>query len=194
MVLNSLGDSASKLWKHGGIGCGGDRRGFPTGTLKSLYENPILLEGSKLAIKSAVIEELSNAFQSWVDSKKDDRANPPDTVNTVVAATIHNHVQKDGFKHDLKQPCPALKGCKPERKIGRTSFSVSTRHARTLISLRSRESNRCGLCGTVNCGNSTLSVRSKSKPPIQQVTVWDRPRYQKYRNSGVPRRLRVVSR
>ncbi|WP_254535931.1 RNA-guided endonuclease InsQ/TnpB family protein [Halomarina litorea] len=104
--LDSLGDSASKLWNvarwtvarvWGEIGIIPDES-----ALKSYMKNQACWKDLNAQSSQKVIEELSDAFQSWFDLRqKDDKANPPGYRkhgDERPRSTVT--FKADGFKHD----------------------------------------------------------------------------------------------
>jgi len=106
MALDSLGDSASKLWNVARWTA--DRIWDETGeipdegTLKAYMKNQACWKDLNAQSSQKVIEELSDAFQSWFDLRQtDDEANPPGYRkhgDTRPKSTVT--FKADGFKHD----------------------------------------------------------------------------------------------
>ena len=104
--LDSLGDSASKLWNvaRWTVDRVWDASGeIPDeGTLKAYMKTRHCWKDLNSQSSQAVIEELSGAFQSWFDVRqKDDRANPPGYRKhgeSRPRSTVT--FKEDGFKHD----------------------------------------------------------------------------------------------
>jgi transposase, IS605 OrfB family, central region len=106
--LDSLGTSASKIWNVARWTA--DRVWDATGEvpdegpLKSYMKNQACWKDLNAQSSQKVIEELSDAFQSWFDLRqKDDRANPPGYRKhggSRPRSTIT--FKEDGFKHDPK--------------------------------------------------------------------------------------------
>jgi len=104
--LDSLGDSASKLWNVARWTAGRvwDEIGkIPDeGTLKAYMKNQACWKDLNAQSSQKVIEELSDAFQSWFDVRQNDKkANPPGYRkhgDTRPRSTVTFKV--DGFKHD----------------------------------------------------------------------------------------------
>jgi len=99
--LDSLGDSASKLWNVARWTV--DRVWEATGnipdegTLKAYMKLRHCWRNLNSQSSQAVIEELSHAFQSWFDVRqKDDQANPHGDSRPRSTITF----KEDGFKHD----------------------------------------------------------------------------------------------
>jgi len=104
--LDSLGDSASKIWNVARWTAGRiwDVTGeIPDeGVLKSCMKNRSCWKDLNAQSSQKVIEELSDAFQSWFDLRhKFDEANPPGYRkhgDTRPRSTVT--FKEDGFKHD----------------------------------------------------------------------------------------------
>ena len=104
--LNSLGDSASKIWNVARWTAGriwNATGEIPDeGVLKSYMKNQSCWKDLNAQSSQKVIEELSDAFQSWVDLRhKDDEANPPGYRkhgDKRPRSTVT--FKEDGFKHD----------------------------------------------------------------------------------------------
>jgi IS605 OrfB family transposase len=104
--LDSLGDSASKIWNVARWTA--DRIWNATGeipdegTLKSYMKNQPCWKDLNAQSSQKVIEELSDAFQSWFDLRQQDpAANPPGYRkhgDTRPRSTVT--FKADGFKHD----------------------------------------------------------------------------------------------
>jgi len=104
--LDSLGDSASKIWNVARWTA--DRIWDGTGeipdegVLKSYMKNQPCWKDLNAQSSQKVIEELSDAFQSWFDLRQtDDGANPPGYRkhgDTRPKSTVT--FKADGFKHD----------------------------------------------------------------------------------------------
>ncbi len=106
--LDSLGDSASKIWNVARWTAGRiwDETGkIPgEGPLKAYMKNQVCWKDLNAQSSQKVIEELSDAFQSWFDLRhKYDKANPPGYRkhgDTRPRSTVT--FKADGFKHDPK--------------------------------------------------------------------------------------------
>ena len=104
--LDSLGDSASKIWNVARWTA--DRIWNQTGeipdggVLKAYMKNHAYWKDLNAQSSQKVIEELSDAFQSWFDLRQTDpKANPPDYRkhgDTRPRSTVT--FKSDGFKHD----------------------------------------------------------------------------------------------
>jgi len=104
--LDSLGDSASKIWNVARWTA--DRIWDATGeipngsVLKSYMKNQSCWKDLNAQSSQKVIEELSDAFQSWFDLRhKSSEANPPGYRkhgDTRPRSTVT--FKEDGFKHD----------------------------------------------------------------------------------------------
>jgi len=104
--LDSLGDSASKIWNVARWTA--DRIWDETGkipdvsVLKAYMKNQACWKDLNAQSSQKVIEELSDAFQSWFDLRqKDDTANPPGYRkhgDERPRSTVT--FKEDGFKHD----------------------------------------------------------------------------------------------
>jgi len=142
--LDSLGDSASKLWNVARWTA--DRIWDETGeipdegTLKAYMKNQACWKDLNAQSSQKVIEELSDAFQSWFDLRQtDDEANPPGYRkhgDTRPKSTVT--FKADGFKHDPENNRVRLSKARISKRVGRTSSSASTRPARMLTFQRSR--------------------------------------------------------
>jgi len=103
--LDSLGDSASKIWNVARWTA--DRIWDETGkipdvsVLKAYMKNQACWKDLNAQSSQKVIEELSDAFQSWFDLRqKDDTANPPGYRKHGDERPRSTVTFKDGFKHD----------------------------------------------------------------------------------------------
>ena len=104
--LDSIGDSVSKIWnvaRWTADRIWGETGEIPDeGTLKAYMKNRECWKDLNAQSSQKVIEELSDAFQSWFDLRhKDDTANPPGYRkhgDTRPKSTVT--FKADGFKHD----------------------------------------------------------------------------------------------
>ena len=104
--LDSLGDAGSKIWNVARYTAGRiwDATGeIPdVGTLKAYMKTRQCWKDLNSQSSQKVIEELSDAFQSWFDVRqKDETANPPGyrkEYDTRPRSTVT--FKEDGFKHD----------------------------------------------------------------------------------------------
>jgi hypothetical protein len=104
--LDSLGDAASKIWNVARWATDRIRDAtgeIPTeGVLKSYMKNQSCWKDLNAQSSQKVIEELSDAFQSWFDLRhEDEEANPPGYrkhSDTRPRSTVT--FKEDGFKHD----------------------------------------------------------------------------------------------
>jgi len=171
--LDSLGDSASKIWNVARWTA--DRIWDATGeipngsVLKSYMKNQSCWKDLNNPISQKVIEELSDAFQSWFDLRhKFDEANPPGYRKTAT----NDHVPRSRSKQTASNTTPettafdSAKG-RTSKNTSRTSFSASTRLVPTLTSRKSIRCRTFEPSGMVMNGNYTSSARSISKQTIQ---------------------------
>jgi len=152
--LDSLGDSASKIWNVARWTA--DRIWNATGeipderTLKAYMKNQSCWKDLNAQSSQKVIEELSDTFQSWFDLRQtDDEANPPGYRkhgDTRPKSTVT--FKADGFKHDPKTTASDSRKAPTSKKTGRTSSSASTRPDPTLISRKSTGYRTFELSGT----------------------------------------------
>jgi len=172
--LDSLGDSASKIWNVARWTA--DRIWDETGkipdvsVLKAYMKNQACWKDLNAQSSQKVIEELSDAFQSWFDLRqKDDTANPPGYRkhgDERPRSTVT--FKEDGFKHDPDNNRVRLSKGSNLKGIGRISCCANTRPALTLISQKSTRYRTFVRSGTVTSGNYTSSVKSSSKPTTPQ--------------------------
>ncbi len=120
--LDSLGDSASKIWNVARwtadrvwdeIGKIPDE-----GSLKSYMKNQSCWKDLNAQSSQKVIEELSDAFQSWFDLRhKEDKVNPARLPQTRRHPTaFHGHVQNGRLQtRPREQPSPTQQGEEPQR-------------------------------------------------------------------------------
>jgi len=171
--LDSLGDSASKIWNVARWTA--DRIWDETGkipdvsVLKAYMKNQACWKDLNAQSSQKVIEELSDAFQSWFDLRqKDDTANPPGYRKHGDERPRSTVTFKDGFKHDPTTTASDSRKVPISRGIGRISCCANTRPALTLISQKSTRYRTFVRSGTVTSGNYTSSVKSSSKPTTPQ--------------------------
>ena len=131
--LDSLGDSASKIWNVARWTA--DRIWDATGkipdggVLKSYMKNQACWKDLNAQSSQKVIEELSDAFQSWFDLRhKFDEANPPgyrkknyydDHGNRVHEEHPRSTVtwKQNGIRHDINNPLTAALAEAHERAV-----------------------------------------------------------------------------
>ncbi|MFB6362336.1 MAG: RNA-guided endonuclease InsQ/TnpB family protein [Halobacteriales archaeon] len=139
--LDSLGDSASKIWNVARWTA--DRIWNQTGEipdegpLKSYMKNKECWKDLNAQSSQKVIEELSDAFQSWFDVRhKDEPMNPPGyrkDGDERPRSTVT--FKEDGFKHDAEHNQVRLsKGT--NLKAGRSDFILCEYETRPDVDLR----------------------------------------------------------
>jgi len=168
--LDSLGDSASKIWNVARWTA--DRIWDETGkipdvsVLKAYMKNQACWKDLNAQSSQKVIEELSDAFQSWFDLRqKDDTANPPGyrKHGDERPRAVRSRSKKTGSNTTPTTTASDSRKVPISRGIGRISCCANTRPALTLISQKSTRYRTFVRSGTVTSGELHFVCKVKLK-------------------------------